>query len=294
MGNRNENMGYTACEACCVCGGGDIRRDDICPEVPTGVHFPDYYDPHVCSKAGTSLECEYQNFESAEGAGWKRHQCEKLQDDTPTCPLPNNINIGRYNPVICNHQDDISVTCEYDNMSQAFDAGFFRNQCRRRQDDTPTCPLPNNINIGRYNPVICNHQDDRTVTCEYDNMSQALDAGFFRNQCKRRQDDTPTCPVPNNFINASYNPVICNHQDDRTVTCEYDNMSQARDVGFGLMDCVSAWNCPAVPNKTPCDNSYEPLRCIGRDSGDRCDYNNLCEAEAAGFSRHDCIRLPIS
>jgi hypothetical protein len=53
---------------------------------------------------------------------------------------------------------------------------------------------------------------------------------------------------------------------------------------LGLEDLLvgGKGSCPKGPVGTPCTREYAPLSCGG------CEYNNLCLAEAAGFSKGRC------
>jgi hypothetical protein len=161
-----------------------------CPVISPAVTCPVEQKVHICG----SLNCNYPNACSAQGAGWNAElQCrlegEGLVFDDKGCPVtgPAITCMKEFEPHMCSKGKG-SPQCEYSSACLAQGAGWnVSTQCEAAMiKPLSTCPKANKPCSKLYEPYVCS--DDEHKGCKYQNKCLARSAGFrIRKHCKKVQ-----------------------------------------------------------------------------------------------------------
>ena len=158
------------------------------------------------------------------------------------------------------------------------------------------CPEPhNNYQCpSDYEPVSCGQS-----YCVYDNMCKAQQTSFKYSECGSLAAPTPalsSCPSPQYGCYTPFDPVWCGPND-----CWYSSLCYAQQAGFTSIQCKHATTPHPTPYPTPhptpahdvcpvpdmhnnCDHIRHDVYCGPRN----CWYLNICWAQHASFSAHEC------
>ncbi|GFH45011.1 predicted protein [Chaetoceros tenuissimus] len=234
------------------------------------------YDPVKCYfPDGTS--CKYSNQCFANNSNFTELDC---------CPVTTDECTEEYDPVICyrNNQPD-STKCEYSNTCQApsTDSNWTCEKDISVQVESETCPSPS---LGKctkiFRPVDC-HVDvtaTSSTTCRYDNICLAERASdsFNEKTCCRAVTNAGKCTSTNQA------PVRCGG-------CEYNNICEAKSVGYGRKMCTNLNGCPLPKNPGRCINAKQrPVFGMMRGTK-KCWYASKCLAKKAGFRKKDIQKI---
>jgi len=224
---------------------------------------------------------------------------------------PDTLCADIFNPVLCGD----AAQCEYSNNCYAGTAGFdeFSECCVK-------CPAPT---VGEDTDMECDSSADKVsvtcerecqpgsvmVECEYESLCLAVAAGLTEDDCIAMEEQEggsdlgatasdDECPDalsinPDTLCAEIFNPVLCGDE----AQCEYENDCVAGTAGFTPSDCCV--KCPDpfwVEDETPCELVEEPVECerectVGVPV--KCEYMNLCYAQAAGLEQAQCKPVDV-
>ena len=217
------------------------------------------------------------------------HHADLIQENTPrrlqapdmVCPVPESRRCTRQRrPVICGEMD-----CEYSNPCVARAAGYRFKECIRKADlddlEVMNAPLfsgnrveqeckrpePGRVCFQVYEPVRCGAEEQ----CDYTNMCEAVASGYSKEEC-----------------------VAVDYLGDRNqyvpVVLETQSSSSVNSLRVGRPTSTAARMGCEQPDAL-CTRQYQPVLCGHADTEDKCEYNNVCIANAAGYFNEECVYI---
>lgn len=266
-----------ACDACSVKNESTLKLisestsvsretyNAICPQPHDNFYCPSEYEPVSCGEH----YCIYDNMCKAQQASFTYSACGVLAPPTPAptthlmCPDHHG---GGYcpdvfDPVLCGYGP---LSCWYQNMCHALQSHFNAYDCGPATPPTPEptpsphdiCPVPQHACSMPFDPVYCGPKH-----CWYSSLCYAQQAGFTANQCGLDEYHHPT-PHPTPHPTTPHPPIP--HPTPHPTS--------GHDI------------CPVPNMHNNCDHSRHDVYC----GPHKCWYLNVCWAQSASFSAHDC------
>jgi hypothetical protein len=283
-----------------------------CPAVPPSNLCLELIKPVSCSG------CEYGSKCFAAEAGFDVvNECEAVATPPPVeegfinpvflknCPLQDSLVdcTGRNDTVFCGPE-----FCEYNSTCSAYAAGWNETFCEEPAFDQSLCPFISSAGDScptTREPFICKF-------CPFENLCLALAAGYNATDCEKIIEAEPE-PEPEPELEPEPEPKICpavfaavafscgKPTGDPVVCkgCNYSTKCLAAGAGFNTqLDCqfrnptderavaLEATSCRNVTGNVTCPDVFEPVFC------ESCEYENSCQAEAAGYNTTNCLSTP--